>query len=507
LTKPAKSSVTGSETQARKLFFKTLWVTLAVKLVLAATLPVTSDEAYFFLWGLSPDLGFYDHPPMVGWWLAALLQLGNALWWLRLPAILLSPLIALGIVYLLRERDEALAWMSGALYLVAPLSVLNTLITTDTPLILFSFLTVAAFYLAIRRDRFGWFILAGLFLGLALLSKYFAGLLAIALAAYLLVAENKPRVFTGLLVMALISGALFAVNIYWNYTHCWDNFLFNFVNRNHDPVPWYTPLIYLITLIYVVTPPVFWYLLRRSGRKLAWQPDTRLFLVLNLVPFGLLGLLSFGKIIGLHWLLGFYAFSFILLALTSGTAAVRSAWHFNVWFSLAHLLVVFAIVLTPWQLLPLGSEKERAIIDAMHGDWVWAELRPLAKNRAVFTHSYAGAAEMSYHAGRHVGVFGEGSYHARQDDKLTDFAALDGKDFLIFLNRHHDPDTYAPYFKKIEYRKVYVRGAEFEVVIGTGFRYAAYRDKVLKKINERFYTIPDTWPVGGCYFKERYQLP
>lgn len=499
--------MTGPEAQPKKIFFHTLWVTLTVKLALAATLPVTSDEAYFFLWGLSPDLGFYDHPPMVGWWLAALLQVGNALWWLRMPAILLSPLIGLGIVYLLRDRDERLAWLTGALYLVAPLSVFNTLITTDTPVILFGFLTVAAFYLAIRRDRFGWFILAGLFLGLALLSKYFAGLLAIALASYLLFAEQKRRVFAGLLVMALISGALFAVNIYWNYTHCWDNFLFNFINRNQEPVPWYTPVIYLITLIYVMTPPVLWYLLRRGGRQTVWQPDTRLFLILNMVPFGLLGLLSFGKIIGLHWLLGFYAFSFILLALKSGTDAVRGAWRFNVWFTLIHLLVIFTLILTPWHRLPLGAEKQMAIIDALHGDWVWTELEPLAKDRAVFTHSYAGAAEMAYHAGRHIGVFGEGSYHARQDDKLTDFSALDGRDFLIFLNRHHDADTYAPYFEHIEFRKLYVRGAEFEIVIGTGFRYAVYRDKVLKKINERFYTIPEQWPVGGCYFKERYQLP
>jgi hypothetical protein len=114
---------------------------------------------------------------------------------------------------------------------------------------------------------------------------------------------------------------------------------------------------------------------------------------------------------------------------------------------------------------------------------------------------------MAYHAKRHIGVFGEGSYHARQDDRLTDFAALDGKDFLIYLNRHHEPDTYLPYFEHIEYRTVNVRGSEFEVVLGTGFRYPVYRDKVLKRINERFYNIPQGWPVGGCHFKEHYQLP
>jgi len=26
----------------------------------------------------------------------------------------------------------------------------------------------------------------------------------------------------------------------------------------------------------------------------------------------------------------------------------------------------------------------------------------------------------------------------------------------------------------------------------------------LKRINERFYQIPESWPVGACHFKERY---
>ena len=32
---------------------------------------MTADEAYFIWWGWLPDWGFYDHPPMIGWWLAA----------------------------------------------------------------------------------------------------------------------------------------------------------------------------------------------------------------------------------------------------------------------------------------------------------------------------------------------------------------------------------------------------------------------------------------------------
>ena len=51
--------------------FLLIGLSLAIKLIMAHVLPITGDEAYFILWGKHPDYGFYDHPPMVGWWLTA----------------------------------------------------------------------------------------------------------------------------------------------------------------------------------------------------------------------------------------------------------------------------------------------------------------------------------------------------------------------------------------------------------------------------------------------------
>ena len=490
-----------------RLFLHLFWVTLAIKLLLATALPLTGDEAYFFLWGRHPALGYYDHPPMIGWWLTALMSVGDALWWLRMPSVLLSHAIALGIVLLLRERDQALAWLTGSLYLVAPMSLLGVLITTDTPVILFSFLTVFAFDRAVRGRHFAWFAAAGLFLGLAMLSKYFAGLLALALVAYLVVAPDRRRTALGLLLVTLLSSALFSINLYWNYTHCLDNFLFNFITRNRDLAPWYNPLVYLATLVYVVTPPVAWYLLRGQGRPAGAGCQLRLFLVLNLVPYGLLGLLSLAKLIGLHWLLGFYAFSFVLLALLRGSDALRGAIRFNLWFSGVHLALVLVLLLLPWQSLPLGPEQQKKIIDATRQGWVWEAVRPLAEGRHLFTRSYAGAGEMAYYAKRPVGVFGQGSFHAREDDKHTRFDRLDGADFLIFQSSDRPLGEYTPYFDRVEVRTIDVHGAKFNVVLGDGFRYPVYREKVLKRIDQRFYRIPEGWPVGACYFKERYGFP
>jgi 4-amino-4-deoxy-L-arabinose transferase-like glycosyltransferase len=40
---------------------------IALRLVVAALLPIVEDEAYYVLWGRTPDAGYYDHPPFVAW--------------------------------------------------------------------------------------------------------------------------------------------------------------------------------------------------------------------------------------------------------------------------------------------------------------------------------------------------------------------------------------------------------------------------------------------------------
>ena len=120
---------------------------------LAAVTPITGDEAYFAFWGWQPDWGFYDHPPMVGWWLAPLMALSWDEWVVRLPALLL-PFVLAGLSgWLVRRSGIAFAeergWLTALLVLLLPTSVWNVFITTDTPLVFFSLLSVAAYVLSL----------------------------------------------------------------------------------------------------------------------------------------------------------------------------------------------------------------------------------------------------------------------------------------------------------------------------------------------------------------------
>ena len=208
----------------RQWFWGALAATLAFRLWLAASLPMTVDEAYFILWGRRPDLGFYDHPPMVGWLLAPLLEISQAEWFVRLPSVLLPAALALLVRPAVAAwRDPDTADLAALAVVLVPLNFWNVLTTTDTPLALFSVASMIAF----ARQRF---FVAGVLLGLAFLSKYFAVLLGLAYLVWA-VAARRPAAFGLAFLGALPAGLL---NLYWNWQACWCNVMFNAVNRHDD---------------------------------------------------------------------------------------------------------------------------------------------------------------------------------------------------------------------------------------------------------------------------------
>nr|QQZ49443.1 hypothetical protein JKL49_20970 [Phenylobacterium glaciei] len=42
-----------------------------LRLVAARWIHLTEDEAYYRLWAQQLHFGYYDHPPMIAWWIRA----------------------------------------------------------------------------------------------------------------------------------------------------------------------------------------------------------------------------------------------------------------------------------------------------------------------------------------------------------------------------------------------------------------------------------------------------
>ena len=154
-----------------------LWIVALASLAwrgwMAAIVPLTGDEALFYWWARFLDYGYYDHPPMVAWWIAAMRALlGDAAWAIRMPAVLLPLGVggALWWAWAPVNRERA-AW-AVLLYWLAPVNWLNALIATDTPLILWAAWATAALVRAEQaadrgRSAWGLYALCGGFMGLA----------------------------------------------------------------------------------------------------------------------------------------------------------------------------------------------------------------------------------------------------------------------------------------------------------------------------------------------------
>ena len=490
----------------RAAFYFALVVTLAFKFWLARALPMTGDEAYFVYWGVYPDYGFYDHPPMIGWIHAMLLQLSKAAWVLRLPVIVLPALVALAMLQYLRQVDEDRAYAAALAFLLLPVNVWNVLITTDTPLVLFSFVSALCFAAALRRDSQPLYAAAGGFLGLAFLSKYFAVLLGLAYLAFVLTEPAGRRSWRGLATVVASVLPFAALNAWWNYNHCWANLMFNVYNR-HGDAGWslQNPLLYALSILYMLSPVAlyqFWRGRAALRQRLA-EPRARFFMLAWVLPLAVFALLALVKQIGLHWLLSFVPFFFVAAALALSAAQLQKSVVYLGVFSAIHVAAIVGA-----SLLPIETWKSSRLYDGIVFHVKTAELlqrlQPYAGKYAFSADGFSPAVTASYASGGYFFVFGTASSHARHDDILTDFRTLAGKNILVLRKTPPNPADYAPYFAEVEYRQFELHGATFHLVLGQSFDYPRYREQVLRPLRERYYRIPSYLPLGHCYFCERY---
>lgn len=193
-----------------------------------AAIPLHGDEAYYWWWSHHLQGGYYDHPPMI----ALLIALGNfiseAEWGVRLVNVVGLSAAAWVIYTLASEIADPEAGLWGVVIFESVILVHAgmTIVTPDTPLILFWSLALLAVYRVLTRGRTIDFVFGGLFIGAMMLSKYTSVLFLAALLLFLAVRRRDlfkdPRTY---LAMGI---ALFTVAplLWWNYRHDWISFLF-----------------------------------------------------------------------------------------------------------------------------------------------------------------------------------------------------------------------------------------------------------------------------------------
>jgi 4-amino-4-deoxy-L-arabinose transferase-like glycosyltransferase len=202
-----------------------------LRLLVAATIPLTPDETYYWIWSVNPQAGYFDHPPMVAFWIRAGTSLfGNT----PLGVRLLGPLAAAAGSVLLWDAGEHFLPKRNAGLIAAGLfnatiilGVGSIIMTPDTPLVFFWTAALAALGRLLSEKNARWWLAIGAATGAALLSKYTGALLAAGIFTWLATrAEGRTQLrslwpWAG----AALAAALFAPDIWWNATHGWVSFV------------------------------------------------------------------------------------------------------------------------------------------------------------------------------------------------------------------------------------------------------------------------------------------
>jgi 4-amino-4-deoxy-L-arabinose transferase-like glycosyltransferase len=215
------------------------------------------DEAYYWMWSQHPAAGYFDHPPMVAWWIAASTAIfGNSPTALRLPFILnvaIAPFVGYALARILFDR--AFAWRSALWATVLPVvGIAGFMATPDGPAVTFWSLAIVCFALVVRTGNGVWWLAVGVFAGLGVLSKYTVLFLGPGLVLALLIDPPLRRWFLSPWLWAggAIAVLIFLPNVLWNAEHDWVSYRFQFGRLGEAR---FTP-VYLLTLL-VVQPLIF----------------------------------------------------------------------------------------------------------------------------------------------------------------------------------------------------------------------------------------------------------
>ncbi|MDG6094311.1 glycosyltransferase family 39 protein [Acetobacter sp. AN02] len=207
---------------------------LLARLLAAAVLPLTPDEAYYRTWAQSLQGGYQDHPFMVALWIrAGSLLCGDTALGVRLGGPLSAFAGTLLVMAAVRrffpgtgqeERSiRAAALLNGTL----ALGLGSTLMTPDTPLLFFVTLFALACAHIATTERSRWWLLAGLAAGAGFDSKYTMLLPVAGLGLWALITRTGRKhlctvwPWAGLGLAALLTAPV----LLWNAGHGWVSFL------------------------------------------------------------------------------------------------------------------------------------------------------------------------------------------------------------------------------------------------------------------------------------------
>ncbi|MBN8996146.1 MAG: glycosyltransferase family 39 protein [Rhizobiales bacterium] len=388
-------------------------VFVVIHLIAAIFVGLGFDEAYYWTWSRHLSASYYDHPPMVAWWIrAGTAILGDNPLGVRILFVLAMAPISAALYWtgaLLFDRltaTFAVAFLNATLVF----GVLGFVASPDAPSVLFWTLAILALALIYAHGDQRWWLGVGLAAGLGVLSKLtalFLGptlLVAAAALQRLRVSFLRPWLWLGGLVALLVVLPM----LLWNIDHgfmTWNKQFGRLGTPGFKPT---SPFEFVGTVFLVLNPAVsilagFAALLWRRRRPRDAGLGLLLVTVAPMLAFLLVA--AFRQRIEANWPAPLYP----TLALVGAVGAARVtealrgrrflAWYRDIAFpfGLGATIVATFLMINPGNLVPARYDLGRTFRAWGEFSGAVERARGLAGAAWIAPTSYDATAELAFH--------------------------------------------------------------------------------------------------------------
>ena len=303
----------------------------------SAQIGLAPDEAYYWLWSRVPTAGYFDHPPMVAWWIwASTSVFGDTAFGVRVLSVVACAITSYAVFATARNLGLGGGISArGALWFNATIliGVGAILMSPDSPSVMFW--ALAVWVLAdIRRTGTGWlWLLVGLFAGLGCLSKYTNLFLGVGVLLWLLVERDARRWFLSPWTWAggIVAVLVFLPVLLWNADHDWMSFGKQFSRISAEGIRLRYVGEFLASQIALLNPLIavfvglgVWLGLRALARRGGHERGAALFLLALSAPLVVYMFVhSFHARVQGNWLAPAYAALVLLGAVAAAAASAR----------------------------------------------------------------------------------------------------------------------------------------------------------------------------------------
>lgn len=328
---------------------------LALHLALAGFIPLVEDEAYYALWASDLAPGYYDHPPMVAWFiwpgveLFGLHPLGVRL--LGVFGATAAGLMVWDTVRYLTRNSRDGVWALLFYNLSVLTMALSWIATPDAPSAVF---WVMAIWAAVRaKDSKGWvwWLILGLAVGAGGISKFSNAFVGLGIFLWLIATSEGRRQMTSIrpYVAMVLAVLVMAPYLIWNITNDWVGLERQLTRVGSQELSLWFAGEYLISLIILPTPVIAYFALKGSVQK----SDGRQLLLWATLPFVIyMGYHSLSQQVQLNWTAPLQAIFAIWAGLYIGGISNRIA-GLAAGIGLALSGPVLVLAASPW--VPLGT--------------------------------------------------------------------------------------------------------------------------------------------------------